>query len=205
MLRALLDLLVPPCCPICRQPVPASDTGLCDDCAPLLRRLILPAAPPLQTRCAAGWFHGPLREAIHRLKFDNEPWRGAALGRAAASLLPADDALDCIVAVPLSNARLRERGYNQAHLIARGVAGATGRPLRSGLLRRTRHDEAQSSKGRDARRDIRGAYTAAAVEGLRILLVDDVTTTGETAVACAEALIAGGADRVVAWSLAAAP
>ena len=205
MLRALLDLFAPPCCPICRLPLFQEEAGLCPDCSHLLRDITLPASPPLSRRVAAGWFHGPLRNAVHRLKFDNEPWRGASLGYAAArSISPGED-FDCIVPVPLSARRLRERGYNQAHLIARGVARATGRPLRAGLLQRLRHDDPQSSKGRDARRDIRGAYAASPVTGLRILLVDDVTTTGETSLACAEPLLERGAATVAAWSLAAAP
>jgi ComF family protein len=165
----------------------------------------LPIEPPLAAREAAAWFQGPLRHAIHGLKFQNEPWRGRALGFAAATLAPPAVAFDLIVPVPLSRERLRERGYNQALLIARGVSRATATPMRQSSLARHLHGEAQSSKGRDARRDILGAYAARSVAGRRVLLVDDVTTTGATALACAAALLESGAQSVASWSVAAAP
>ena len=125
MLQALLDLLVPPRCPICSGPLDGDAAGLCDRCAALMLPVRLPTEPPLAAREAAAWFQGPLRHAIHGLKFQNEPWRGRALGFAAATLAPPAAAFDLIVPVPLSRERLRERGYNQALLIARGVSRAT--------------------------------------------------------------------------------
>jgi ComF family protein len=205
MLYALLDLLVPPRCPICSGPLDGEDAGLCDRCAGLMLPVRLPTEPPLASREAAAWFQGGLRHAIHGLKFQNEPWRGRALGFAAATLAPPRAAFDLIVPVPLSRERLRERGYNQALLIARGVSRATATPMRQSSLARHLHGEAQSSKGRDARRDILGAYAARSVVGRRVLLVDDVTTTGATAIACAAALMESGAQSVASWSIAAAP
>lgn len=205
MLGALLDLFVPPRCPICNTPLRGDSAGLCVDCADIFMLLQLSSEPPLASREAATWFVGPIRNAIHGLKFQNEPWRGRALGFAAATLAPPCDPFDLIVPVPLSAERLRERGYNQALLIARGVAQATRTPLGHRVLRRVVHGEAQSSKGRDARRDIFGSYTAMDVSGRHILLVDDVTTTGATALACAAALSEQGATSVACWSLAAAP
>lgn len=205
MLSPLLDLFVPPRCPICSAPLRGASTGLCDDCAEAFTPLQLSCEPPLASREAATWFVGPIRNAVHGLKFENEPWRGRALGLAAATLVPPRAPFDLIVPVPLSAERLRERGYNQALLIARGVARATDTPLRHRVLRRVVHGEAQSSKGRDARRDILGSYRAGPVDGRRILLVDDVTTTGATALACASALFERGATCVACWSLAAAP
>ncbi len=205
MLAALLDLLVPPRCPICIGPLDGDAAGLCDRCAGLMLAVRLPIEPPLASREAAAWFQGPLRQAVHGLKFQNEPWRGRALGFAAATLAPPRAPFDLIVPVPLSRERLRERGYNQALLIARGVSRATQAPMRQSSLTRHLHGEAQSSKGRDARRDILGAYRARSVAGLRVLLVDDVTTTGATAIACAAALLESGAQSVASWSVAAAP
>jgi ComF family protein len=205
MLYALLDLLVPQRCPICSGPLDTDAAGLCDRCAALMLPVRLPTEPPLAAREAAAWFQGPLRHAIHGLKFQNEPWRGRALGFAAATLAPPAAAFDLIVPVPLSRERLRERGYNQALLIARGVSRALATPMRQTSLARHLHGEAQSSKGRDARRDILGAYAARSVEGRRVLLVDDVTTTGATALACAAALMESGAQSVASWSVAAAP
>lgn len=205
MLTALLDLFVPPRCPICSAPLAGEAAGLCDRCAESLIPVRLTSEPPIASREAAAWFSGQLRNAIHGLKFQNEPWRGRALGFAAATLVPPTQPFDLIVPVPLSRQRLTERGYNQALLIARGVSKACRTPLKQRALKRVVHGEAQSSKGRDARRDILGAYRATGVAGRRVLLVDDVTTTGATALACATALIEAGATSVACWSLAAAP
>ena len=109
MLYALLDLLVPPRCPICSGPLDTDAAGLCDRCAALMLPVRLPTEPPLAAREAAAWFQGPLRHAIHGLKFQNEPWRGRALGFAAATLAPPAAAFDLIVPVPLSRERWHPR------------------------------------------------------------------------------------------------
>ncbi len=113
---------------------------------------------------------------------------------------------DAIVPVPLDSGRLRERGYNQAELIARPLARMLGIPFRSYLLVRT---HPRPNKLRLTRRErwetVRGAYAThkeAEVDKLRILLVDDVFTTGATLDACSKALRRAGAIRVVGLTVA---
>jgi ComF family protein len=113
---------------------------------------------------------------------------------------------DAVVPVPLDRARYRERGYNQAELIAKPLARLLGIPFRSYLLVRTR---ARPTHLRLTRRErwetVRGAYSAcerAPVDKLRVLLVDDVFTTGATLDACSRALKGAGAARVVGLTVA---
>jgi ComF family protein len=107
-----------------------------------------------------------------------------------------------VVPVPVSAARLRERGYNQAHLLARELARRHGWRDGDGLLERARSVASQTTLHRTERRaNVAGAFraTAARTGELRrehVLLVDDVWTTGATALACADALIRGGARAV---------
>lgn len=106
--------------------------------------------------------------------------------------------VDVIVPVPLHPVRLRERGYNQSELLAREVAETVGVPVRAGVLRRCRATEAQSSLGlADRGPNVQSAFIAVeAVDGSRVMLIDDVFSSGHTASACAGALLLGGARRV---------
>jgi ComF family protein len=119
---------------------------------------------------------------------------------------PAAFQADVVVPVPLHTTRLRERGYNQAELIARPLARHLGLPLRSYLLVRTkpRPDKLKLTR-RERWRTVRGAYATqegARIDRARVLLVDDVFTTGATLDACARALKRAGASRVAAVTVA---
>jgi ComF family protein len=107
-----------------------------------------------------------------------------------------------LVPSPLSAARLRTRGYNQSALLARGVSRSSGLPIAWRMLDRIRDDGPQAGRSRRERARIRGSFRAHAAEGARVVLLDDVTTTGETLMACAEALRAAGARTVCALCLA---
>ena len=113
--------------------------------------------------------------------------------------------VDLVTAVPLSTARMRERGYNQAAMLAFPLALSLGTPYRPGCLKRVRETLTQVGLTRTERRDnVSGAFRAAPVlvKGKCILVVDDVTTTGSTISACAEALLEGGASEVYVVTLA---
>jgi ComF family protein len=145
-------------------------------------------------------FTGPIREAIHRFKYGRERARAAHLGQPVVALLdqcPASDAYR-LLPVPLSAARRRERGYNQAEELARVLAAATGWPLDTALVR-TRATRPQVGLDRAARhQNVRGAFTwqGTTLAGAHLVLVDDVLTTGATADECAAVLKAAGADWV---------
>ena len=140
-------------------------------------------------------YEGPARQAVHRLKFSG--WRdvGTALAAAIAvceGLPPAD----VVTWVPLGRRRLSDRGYDQARALATGLARELHVPARR-LLRRTVATGPQARRrGEERRSAMRGAFVAVRRAPGRVLLVDDVLTTGATVAACAEALVAAGAREV---------
>ncbi|HEY7363884.1 MAG TPA: ComF family protein [Methylomirabilota bacterium] len=219
---AALDLLYPALCPVCQMGLGADRRDpLCGGCWARIARLEppycvvcgVPAAgdaspvapclacrtepPPFDYARAAAPYLDPLRSAVHAFKFHGK----RALARPLADLvveqcapgLPAP--ADALVPVPLAPARERERGFNQAALLAERVGRALARPVRARWLGRARPTRPQSELAADERRrNVRGAFRAApAVDGRHVLVIDDVLTTGATAAECARALRAAGA------------
>jgi ComF family protein len=193
-------LIVPPWCPICGRPLRRADSsGPCVVCR--IR------SPAFSRARAAGIYEGTLRDAIHVLKFRGCRTIAAPLGDLVASAAQAAGLrADVVVPVPLHPSRLRHRGFNQAELLARRAAGLLGLPCDAGVLRRTHRTEAQSRLARDTRlTNVRDVFTCAgALSGTRVLVVDDVIATGATASACAHALLAAGAEKVLVATVAAA-
>lgn len=141
-------------------------------------------------------FEGPARASIHHLKYGGVRGVGRALGAAMATCVP--PGADVATWVPLARRRKAERGFDQARVLAAAVGRETGLPVRR-LLRRVVSTGPQARRDAEARRAaMRGSFVArdrAAVPD-HVLLVDDVLTTGATAAACAEILLAQGASRV---------
>jgi ComF family protein len=151
-----------------------------------------------------GAYEGTLRQLIHLYKYDRMKPLAGPLGDLLAAALPRDQRFDGIVAVPLHWRRKWERGFNQSDLLARSIARRSGVPLLH-PLRRRRATRVQAGLSKTRRREnVAGAFAAraGAVQGLRILLVDDVMTTGATASACAHALKRAGARSVALLTLA---
>jgi ComF family protein len=146
-------------------------------------------------------YRGVARDLVLALKFGGRTPAALPLGRLLAdAVVAAGRPGDLVVPVPLSAARLRRRGHNQADEIARVVARLAGIERDPRALVRRHAARPQSSLSRAARRrGPRGAFAArrARVEGRCVLLVDDVVTTGATASSCARALLRAGAVRVV--------
>jgi ComF family protein len=148
-------------------------------------------------------FEGTLREAIHRFKYRNM----RALAQPLGGLLvdawhPLSQAIEVLVPVPLHRRRLRERGYNQSHLLALRLGAATGVPVVGDTLRRVRYTASQTHLGTLERREnVANAFAVAddRLRGKRVALVDDVCTTGATIEACGAALMAEGVGSV--WAL----
>ncbi len=206
--RALLDLLFPPRCVGCGK----AGTWFCEECYAQIEFI----QPPLCPRCgrptiggrlcflcqrdplridgirAVAYFEGPLRKAIHRFKYDNLRDLAVPLGRLLAVYLERDPLpAEVIVPVPLHPKRLRERGYNQSALLARRLGELTGLPLLEGSLLRVRETAPQVELSAQERKEnVRDAFACVdeQVAGKRVLLIDDVCTTGATLEACSIAL-----------------
>ena len=230
--RSAFDVLLPPLCLGCEVRVGAHD-ALCPDCwkgidfirPPLCDRLGLPlpydtgeralsaaaiADPPVFDRArAVARYAGPMRELIHRFKFndrhDARRLFGRWLAEAGRELLT--DA-DIIVPVPLTRFRLLTRRFNQAQILAAETGRIACKPVQPLALRRSRSAPPQVGLTRQQRlKNVAGAFEISPgrhplIAGKAILLVDDVVTTGATASAAARVLKAGGARRVDVLALA---
>jgi len=148
----------------------------------------------------------PLRPALHKLKYGRDLGLGEALAWSVARYL---DTLgwqaEVIIPIPLSQQRLRERGYNQAGLIAQPLARIMRWKYLPGALQRARHTRSQVGlKASERRENVKAAFAANAglLQNKIILLFDDVATTGATLNAASQALIAAGAKQVYALTMA---
>lgn len=207
-LDTLLNLLFPPKCPFCGRVL--DRPGICPACEPALPWLAeedglwtLPADVP----CAAPLrYEGLARKGLLRFKFQGASAAAEPLGelvaRCAAERFAGE--FDVVTWVPVSRKRLRQRGYDQAELLARAACRLWNtRPVR--LLDKRRDNPAQSGL-HDAvlrRENVRDVYAASgAAAGRRILLVDDICTTGATLSSCALALRQAGAETVLCCTAA---
>lgn len=195
----LADLVAPARCAGCDEPVPAR-TLFCAACASSVVRF-----GGARDHRAAFEYGGSIATAIARFKYAGRGDLGPRLGAmlAACALVRADE-IDLVVPVPLHPKRLADRGFNQAALLARPVARALRMPFASRALVRVRETQRQASLARDERlENVERAFAAKPlVSRRRVLLVDDVTTTGATLDACRRALDAGGARFVLPLVLA---
>jgi ComF family protein len=225
VLRAALDLALPPLCAACREPVEGK--GLCPACwsklsfitRPYCERLGIPfvydpgpgilsmeaiASPPAYHRArAAVRFDEISRALVHALKYgdrlDLAPMLGRWTTNAGRELLAEADAL---VPVPLHWRRLWARRFNQSAMLAAAISKESGVPVAAGALKRVRATAQQVGLSRTERAaNIQGAFKVppdgkAAVAGRRLVLVDDVLTSGATVEGCARALLRAGAANV---------
>ena len=208
----VLDLVFPPKCPFCQKILEDPRAPVCPVCQPGLPWLEGKAAErrvDFADRCFSPLaYRDAVPGAVHRYKFS----RVRALGRPFARLMAQcleehlPQGADLVCWAPLSKKRLRERGFDQARLMAEEVGRLRAIPSRP-VLRKTRHTAPQSGlEDGDARRDnARGAYgllPGAELAGKRVLLVDDVVTSGATLSACAALLRRAGAAEIFCLTLA---
>ena len=217
-----LNFIFPPVCVSCQQ----VGNPLCDDCRALVVRPQEPLCPhcgrtvertvaacgqcrrhPLPLRIRAAALHaGPLRQAVHALKYEGM----FALASPLAALMVEEwprwrMPADLVVPIPLHPERERERGYNQALLLVREFCRRLNLVPETTALRRVRYTRPQVELGvRERLHNVRGAFQADGnkVAQKRILLVDDVCTTGATLASAADALLSAGARSVNAYVLA---
>ncbi|MCS6965411.1 MAG: phosphoribosyltransferase family protein [Candidatus Kapabacteria bacterium] len=225
--ETFLHLLAPRCCCICGQGLEETVGLHRFVCRPCWDNL--PLAPPpeklynelidqfpgdeLALSGAAALFGlregTPPMRLIYALKYRRCWELGSELGRVLGTVLPKllPYQLDVLIPVPIHPARRRERGYNQAEVIAAGISDTTGIPLYRNALRRRIATASQTQLTAEQRRlNVAGAFAgsaqAAAMRSANLLLVDDVITTGSTLNSCAEALLSLGAQRVFAVAIA---
>lgn len=228
----VLDLLFPRRCPVCDQPVRPFGSLICPECEKKLHRLDNPGVPlcmkcgkPLEDpsaeycydcartthhyiRGCAVYRYREISGGIYRFKYEGRAEYADYFGevmaeRFAEEFIPEKTA--ALVPVPLSEERLRQRGYNQAALLARIIGEDCRVPVREDLLFRRKRTEAMRGLGRaDRRADLKNAFIAAPsdVKSNMYVLVDDIYTTGSTIDACAGELMRAGAAGVYFITLA---
>lgn len=183
-------------CRFCGIPLGAS--GVCSHC-----RAEPPAYQALRS-CAI--YQGPLRQAIHALKYRDDLGLGETFSSLLLDLVQAEGwPIDLVTCVPLSPHRMAERGYNQASQLARPLAYGLGKPFRPYLLERTRETPSQVKLTRAERiLNMQNAFQVSSnnVAGRSILIVDDVSTTGATMLSCARALANHGTAQIFGITLA---
>ena len=192
--RSQVQPIPQPVCLRCGKPV--QQPGRCPACRE--------ASFHVSAIRAAAVYREPVSQAIHEFKYNGRQDLGQPLGELLAGYWRGRTvSVDLVVAVPLHQARLKERGFNQSQLLAETLCRVAGLPLlQPEVLRRERATQQQIHLGPEERRqNVSGAFEWAGppLTGVSVLLIDDVATTGATLEACGEALHAAGATRV--WAL----
>ncbi|MCX8037260.1 MAG: ComF family protein [Candidatus Sumerlaeia bacterium] len=231
--KDVLHFFFPPICTLCNDRLVESDEVICDRCRqelspllePICRRCGNPAAARASDTCnlcrkmkpafdcarAAVFYRGPAEQLVHELKYNERLELAPVMARimyVAWQRLLAFDLPDIFIPVPLHSVRQRERGFNQAELLAAPLAALFQKPMVTNAVLRVRPTQTQTRLPlRERMENVEGAFIAVAKsdEGLRdkcVALIDDVCTTGATGNACATALKTAGAGRVILFTFA---
>ncbi len=233
LIERCLQFLLPPQCHCCEKFLEEGQQGICPDCLSNIRWI----EPPLCTLCgvpflsreienhpcgacltrgkyftmarAVGYYEGPLREAIHRWKYEEKSYLTLFFGEKLAEGFCRywdPQSFDLIIPVPLHSKRLRERGFNQALLLVKELSRRTRIPYSKRLLQKRILTPPQVNlSGGEREKGVRGSFHIQRdeeIEGKSILLVDDVYTTGATVNECSKVLLKAGAERVDVLTIA---
>lgn len=206
-----LDLLYPPKCPFCGRVLERGEEGWCASCQEELPWTEAKDAKTVEfcdTCLSPLWYRDNVREAMRRYKFQGGRVHAKLFGQLMAQCLQDrwDGSIDLITWAPLHPKRKRKRGYDQAELLAQRVGELTDTPVEN-TLEKIRATSVQSQTGEDEARkaNVQGAYRALPdldLAGKRVVLVDDVATSGATLAECASALRQAGAGPIVGLTFA---
>jgi competence protein ComFC len=205
--NAALNLLYPPQCIGCDRRI---GSLFCNDCQSRLTPVAAVQDPnsPLEARQSTAVFDGTIRKAIHELKYSRQRGFAEVLGkRLVNALCDLGWPVTALTAVPLHENRIKERGFNQAALLADYVAMELSIPFHANMVRRVRDTRQQVGlNARERQSNVNGAFEAdqTIVRGQKVVIIDDVYTTGATLRACASALREAGAIQVWALTVASA-
>lgn len=215
--KDLLDLVFPPRCAWCGRVVAKGSECTCDEepkqlpDAPLDLAKEGKVARCLREAWACYLYAPPVSDAVIRVKFEEDASSAQELGRRMAQKFSAcglAERYDVLIPVPVSRKTRQKRGYNQSALLAKEIAARCGMPLLADALVKVRETPQQTTLGRAQRlTNVAGAYAVkapASLQGRRVLLVDDVLTTGSTVDECAKTLLAAGAAACGAFCLTSA-
>lgn len=228
MFTSLLNLILPPTCYLCSRVIESS--GLCPSCIGGFRFITGPICPvcgvpfasqevddhpcgrcikgrrPFHKARSIGLYEGGLLETIHSFKYNGKVALARPLGEMMAQAITNPYDYHFIVPIPLHKKRLRERGFNQSLLLAREVGKRFGIQIEYTNLKRIRPTEPQINlKGKERLKNVKGAFAVTdggVFKGKRILLIDDVYTTGATVSECAKILRKARAGRLDVLTLA---
>ncbi|MHA7877972.1 MAG: ComF family protein [Bacteroidota bacterium] len=223
MLHDFFNLLFPNYCLTCAKVLTLGEAWLCTDCLYGLPQTAYHQEPdnlvarmlsgrlPVRYAMALYKFRksGKVQRLIHHLKYKDKPVLGKVLGKQYGEILRTTHlrhAFDLIVPVPLHSSRRWQRGYNQSDFFAQGLAESLNIPWSSQHLKRTQKTNTQTKKSKLARfKSVENAFcvkNAAAIRHRRLLLVDDIITTGATLEACGKALLAAGIQELSVATIA---
>ncbi len=221
--REFLNLLFPPLCALCEEALVKSETFLCTNCKADLPHIQLhgersqflyqklSATFPVKQVFAYLLYQkaGSTQKLLQLLKYKNYPELGTELGRHFGTRLAKEgytEAFDLIVPVPLHTSKFEQRGYNQSEMFANGLSEGLGVPVDAELIIRIKASSTQTRKSRIERwLNVSTIFEVQQIEnvrGKRILLLDDVITTGATVEACGEVLVAAGCTELSVGAIA---
>jgi ComF family protein len=183
-------------CPICGTP--ETNQEICPDCQKLL-----PSYTALRSWAE---FEGPVREALHKLKYKNDLAVGYVFSLPLIQLIEtAQWDFDLVIPMPISKSHQKSRGYNQAAMIAKPIALAFRKPISNKAVSRIKETKSQIDLSREERfKNLQSAFlgNSATLIGKKVLLVDDITTTGATMLSCSQALKEAGCEKVYCITVA---
>lgn len=218
-----MDFLYPPVCISCNVLLSDGNQRVCDKCWEAVKPITkdLPLYQETKTKllseghiydlvsCFVFEKEGPFQHIIHALKYQKFESLGIELGRRIGRLMTEEqNKVDVIIPVPLHKVKQRERGYNQAELIAQGISEIINKPIITKAIQRTRNTQTQTTLNiEDRQKNMENAFAmipakCTSIKGKTCLLVDDVITTGATTSSCAKELFSAGATKVIAGSAA---